>query len=110
MDEIFPVPIINPPEYRLYYDDNGRVICYTNKVLDGNFIHVDVLTYHASRLDIRVVNGVIVKHHDRVYVTKQTISDVGTRCCIEDINIIVPDSYTGDTNTWNAKTHEFKYS
>jgi hypothetical protein len=98
------------PEFRLYYDDNGKVLFYSCEKPEGNFIVVDDVTYSAGRYDVRVIDGVIHKNSEFAMVTKLERSTEGTRCAVEDISIIVSNDYQGKTQTWRSETHEFKYS
>ena len=43
---IFEAPKIVPPEFRLYYDDTGRVICYTCEKLPGKYIVIEIGRAH----------------------------------------------------------------
>ena len=39
---VWEPPKLEPPEFRLYYDDTGAVICYTgDKSIEGNYIVID---------------------------------------------------------------------
>jgi hypothetical protein len=38
-------PKIEPPEFRLYYDEKGNVICYTCEKLEGNYVIIDAQTF-----------------------------------------------------------------
>jgi len=98
------------PEFRLYYDENGRVLFYTSDKPEGNYIVIDNMTYAEGRQDIRVLEGVIHKASEFVVVTKLERSETGTTCATEDVSIIVDKGYTGKTQTWKAETHEFKYN
>jgi hypothetical protein len=98
------------PEFRLYYDENGRVLFYTCDKPEGNYLVIDSQTYAEARPDIRIIDGVIHKASEFIVVTKLRHSDTGTTCAIEDVSIIVDSNYTGKTQTWKAETHEYKYS
>jgi hypothetical protein len=55
---IWEAPKIEPPEFRLYYDEHGAVVCYTgDKSITGNYIVIDALTFAQARPDVRVING-----------------------------------------------------
>jgi hypothetical protein len=97
------------PEFRLYYDENGRVMFYTSEKPEGNYIVIDSLTYSEGRQDIRVLDGVIHKASEFAVVTKLELANEGTVCAIEDVSIIVSNGYMGKTQTWKAETHEYKY-
>lgn len=99
------------PEYRLYYDDNGKVLFYTcNDKPEGHYLVIDRETYAESRHDIRVIDRVILRASEFAVVSKLERSDVGTTCAIEDISIIVSPDYQGKTQTWKSVTNEYKYS
>lgn len=95
-------PIIVKPEFRLYHDDKGYLICYTCEKLEGNYIVIDATTFAESRPDIRVVDGRIVKANNNAVISRLYPSTEGILCEIEDISIIT------ETNGqhWKIKTHE----
>lgn len=102
--------VIVKPEFRLYYDENGRVLFYTCDKPDGDFIVIDSQTYAEARPDIRILDGIIHKASEFLVISKLIREDTGTTCAIEDISIIVDSGYTGKTQTWKAVTNEFKYN
>lgn len=99
-------------EFRIYYDDNGNVICYTSEPveLEAKYIVVDATIYSEHRMDIKIIDQKIVKNNDGALLMTYKLSDNGIRCAKEDISIIVDDMYTGPTNIWNIETHEYRYS
>lgn len=96
-------------EFRLYYDDNGKIICYTCEALEGNYIVIDSLTYAECRTDIRVIEGKIVRANERAIVSRLEISDKGTYCAKNDVSIIVDESYD-DKQQWETKLNEYRYN
>ena len=97
-------------EFRLYYDDNGSVICYTSEAsvdFPHNYIVIDAFTYAASRYDVRVIDGEIVRFSDATFITK-LVPGKGQRCAKEDVMIVV-EEYTGETIEWETKTYEYRY-
>jgi hypothetical protein len=104
MDEdyviIWEAPVLEKPEFRLYYDDKGQVICYTCEKLDGNYIIVDNLTFAEARPDVRVVDGKLVRNNTGSVVSRLYEDTSGTLCESDDISII------SDINGkyWNLKT------
>ena len=50
----------SPPEYRLYYDDEGFPLFYSVEQLPGNYIVVDQATYLSGPKHIKVVDGKLV--------------------------------------------------
>lgn len=95
-------------EFRLYYDDNGRVLCYTCEALEGNYIIIDRQTYAECRPDIKVVDGKIVKVNESAVIAKLTPSNEGTWCAKDDVSIIVDESYE-EKQRWETKLNEFRY-
>lgn len=99
-----PLPKI---EFRLYYDDKGKVVCYTCEKLEGNYIVIDAQTYAIGRPDIRVVDGKISTVAPSAIVTKLMIDEIiGTECAYEDVSIVVDSSYTGKKQKWKLDIHE----
>lgn len=99
-----------PPEFRLYYDENGKVLHYTCEKLEGNYIVVDSQIYNEGRYDIRVIDGVIVNTSEFTYTQKLTPSTTGYKCAKENVNILVSKDYIGETITWDVKQYEHKNS
>jgi hypothetical protein len=97
----------SPPEFRLYYDDQGKVVCYTCDKLEGKYIVIDKETYVECRPDLLIVDGEIKRDKTGTYTTKLELSSKGTMTAVEDICIVVDDNYTGKTNNWELVTHDF---
>ena len=101
-------PKLEPPEFRLYYDDNGKVISYSgDKSGTGNYIIIDAMTFAAARPDIRIVDGKIstVSPNSVVHKLMPNDSD-GIDCHPEDISLIVDSTYIDKTQKWKLKTYE----
>lgn len=104
---IWEAPKLIPPEFRLYYDDKGKVICYTCEKLEGNYIVVDKDTYAEGRPDVRVVDGKLVKSYESIVITKLELNETeGINTTIDDVSIIVNESYTDKTNKWKLTVYE----
>jgi len=104
---LWEAPKIEAPEFRLYYDSDGNVICYTgDKSIEGdNYIVIDSQTFAECRPDVRVVNGKITKSQPNQVVHKLMPNDSeGISCHIEDISIIVDASE--EHTKWKLKTYE----
>ncbi len=95
-------------ELRLYYDDIGNVLFYTCDKPEGNFIVIDKDVYAQCRFDIKIVDGKIVRPEQAIVIRKMIPSVEGTKCSKENINIVVNDTYSGDTIYWKLKQYEFK--
>lgn len=81
-----------PVEFRLYYNEDGKVITYTCEKLEGQYIIIDALTFAEARPDVRVVNGRVVSGIHNVIISKLKPTDTGgTACLNEDICIVSPD-------------------
>jgi len=79
-----PTPIF----FRLYYKEDGGPIVYTMEDLPGNYIDVDRDTYQLASMEVRVVDGKLVKLAQSK-VNKLIPSDTGTHCHPQDVCVIV---------------------
>lgn len=102
---IWEAPKLVAPELRLYYDNDGKVICYSGDTsIQGNYIVIDKQTFAEARPDIRVINGKISTAHPNQVVYKLMPGDEGRACHKEDISIIVD---ANDEHTkWKLNTYE----
>jgi hypothetical protein len=104
---IWEAPKLEPAEYRLYYDDTGKVICYCgDKSVSGdNYIIIDAHVFAEARPDLRVINGKISTVPSHAIVQKLIPNDnEGAICHQEDISIIVES--TEKHVKWKLKTYE----
>lgn len=99
---VFEAPILVKPELRLYYDESGKVICYSCEKLEGDYIVVDAQTYAECRHDIKVIDGKIIKDYKSSFISRLYISTEGTLCHEQDISVITET----DGTYWNLITHE----
>ena len=106
---IWEAPPIVKPEFRLYYDEKGKVLFYTSEKPEGNYIVVDALTYAEGRPDLRVVDGRLSTVNQGSVVSK-LIQDKneGTECSIEDVSIIVPKKCKVKKIKWKLQTYELR--
>lgn len=94
---------MNLPEFRLYYDDFGKVLFYTCDKVEGNFLIIDSNIYFQSRFDIKIVDNEIVSIYDKKIINKLQPDEFGTSCYKDDVSII----YNGlDSKKWSVKTNE----
>jgi len=107
---IWEPPKLEAPEFRLYYDDNGAVICYTgDKSIQGNYIVIDAQTFAAARPDIRVIDGKISTVSPNAVVYKLMPNETeGAECYIDDISILVDESYSGEKQKWKLNIYELR--
>lgn len=101
---VWEAPEIIAPEFRLYYDERGYLICYTCEKLEGNYIVIDALTFAEGRPDVRVADGRLVRASTGAVVSRLYPATEGMLCEKEDISIIT------ETNGkyWKLKTYELR--
>lgn len=105
---IWEAPKIVPPEFRLYYDDKGKVITYTCEKLSGKYIVIDAQTFAEARQDIQVIDGKISKALPNAVVYKlMPDSNEGIMCAKEDVSIVVDESYKNITK-WKLNIYELQ--
>lgn len=81
-------PVIEKPEFRLYYDDRGNVVTYTCEKLDGDYIVIDALAFAEARPDVRVVDGKMIRAGSGAVISRLFRDSEGTICEAEDVSII----------------------
>ena len=105
---IWEAPKFTPPEFRLYYDSDGKVITYTCEKLDGEYVVIDALTFAEARPDVRVIKGKVVRVHNVVVVAKLIPdNEEGQLCATEDISIIPNDRFPGEKQKWKLNINEY---
>lgn len=104
---IWEAPKIVPPEFRLYYDESGKVLCYTCEKLEGNYIVIDAATFAQGRPDVRVINGKISQVSPNAIISKLMPDEIGISCSDQDISVIVN---INDENKmfWKLNTYEIE--
>jgi hypothetical protein len=103
---IWEAPIIVKPEFRLYYDDLGGVVCYTCEKLEGNYIVIDALAFAESRYDVRVVDGRIIRDAPNATIVRLIPSTEGTLCAAEDLSVIVNEDDDIEKQYWKLAIYE----
>jgi hypothetical protein len=105
---IWEQPKMEPPEFRLYYDENGSVICYTgDKSMNGNYIVIDALTFATARPDVRVIDGRLSTAAPKAVVYKlMPNKNEGVDCIIDNVSIIPDSSYVGEKQKWKLNIYE----
>ena len=99
---------IDPPpvEFRLYYDEEGKVVTYTCEKLEGQYIVIDSATFAEGRPDVRVIDGRVVSAINNVIISKlKPNTEQGTSCTNEDICIIAEGK---NTTKWKLNLHELR--
>lgn len=94
---------IKPPEYRLYYDENGFPLFFSTEDVPGNYIVVDQEMFLGGPGNIRVINGKL-KIYQTMFGKKLVPSEQGQACDPRDICVIVPADQPH--TKWNLKHQE----
>jgi hypothetical protein len=82
-------------EFRLYYDENGKVITYsTENIPNKNYIVITKEQFAEARSDVLVKNNKFVYTHLKKHVEKLVRGSAGTKTSKYDVNIIT----TNDTD------------
>ena len=87
-----------PVFYRLYHDDQGLPLFFSQEDLPGKYIDLDQSTYNTPHTHIRVIDGKLVTLDTNV-ITKITPTEYGVSCHPQDVSIVV-DSALPHIN-WN---------
>jgi hypothetical protein len=86
-----PQPVvIKPILHRLYYDNQGLPLFFSQEELSGNYIDVDLETFINPPNHIRVVNGKLTVM-DTCVVTMIKPEKKGTPCHPQDVSIVVDE-------------------
>lgn len=93
-------PAIEKPEFRLYYGEKGKVICYTCEKLEGDYIVVDAMTFAEARPDVHVINGKLVRALSGAVISRLYPDKSGVLCEVEDVSVITET----DGQYWKLKT------
>lgn len=80
----------NQPLRRLYYDDQGHPLFYSQEDLPGKYIDVTPAQFMIGSMRVRVRDGKLVENQ-RLSTPKLIPGDTGTRCHPRDITIVVSE-------------------
>jgi len=107
---VWNAPKIEKPEFRLYYDELGSIICYSGGKLkiEANYIVIDAQTFAESRYDIRVLDGRIIKDSPSATIVRLTPGNSGYLCAAEDLSIIVSEDNDVEKKYWKLISYEFR--
>lgn len=78
----------SPIQYRLYYNDRGEPLFYSQEDLPGNYIDIEPAVYMNPPTYVRVVAGKLVVLNT-VFVKRLYPGRFGTPCHPEDVSIVV---------------------
>jgi hypothetical protein len=90
------------PEFRLYYDTNGKVITYSTEHLPNkDFIIVTMDQYAEARSDVIVIDKKVVYTHNKKFIDRLVKSNVGVKTSKYDVNIILDTE--SEHNFWQKE-------
>ena len=93
-----PLPII----YRLYYDDQGVPLFYSQEDLPGNYLELTQEQYAQGKSNIRVRHGRIV---ELTWTTSYKLvpGETGTPCDPRDVAVVTTQE---PATHWSKRTYE----
>ena len=89
--------------WRLYYDEGGAPLFYTQEDKPGNYINVTPEQYQRASMQVKVVNGQLIELSTK-RTRKLMPGETGTPCLPTDVSIVVPT--TEQHRCWRLKTNE----
>lgn len=92
-------------EFRLYYDEKGKVLFYTCEKPEGQYIVIDKQSYIEARPDVCVKDGKLTKYIPGIIISKLSEDIDGTPCAKDDISIVVDKNYA-DYKTYKLVSYE----
>lgn len=99
-DHQWPDP--EPVLFRLYHDDQGRPLCYSQQQLPETYIDITPEQWQRADFRVRVVDGKI-EPLPPPPLPRLMPSDSGTPCHPQDVTVIVPD---GPAQKWRLCSRE----
>jgi hypothetical protein len=78
----------DPIQFRVYYNEEGKILFYTCDKLEGNFLIIDAQTYAECRHDLKVIDGKLVSRTSGSIISKYKPNSVGISCSKDDISIV----------------------
>lgn len=84
-------PDIAPQIWRLYHDDQGLPLFYSQEDLPGKYVLVTPEQFVTKNFRVRVVNGQLQEYQRRA-VRKLIPGQFGTRCHPGDVSLVVENT------------------
>lgn len=85
----FKWPEPKPVFYRAYRREDDSVF-FTMEDLPGEYVEIDLETYKQGDINVRIINGKVVKIEPRTYVSKlMPNAESGTACDPTNVCIVV---------------------
>lgn len=89
--------------WRLYYDQAGEPLFYTQEDKPGNYIDVTPEQYQRASMQVKVKSGKLMELSIK-RTRKLTPASTGTPCCSTDVSIVVPEYE--EHQCWRIKINE----
>lgn len=89
--------------WRLYYDEAGTPLFYSQEDKPGNYINVTPEQYQRANMNVKVKNGQLVELEFK-RTKKLMPSETGTPCYPNDVSIVVPEHI--EHQCWRLKTND----
>lgn len=93
-----------PLYFRLYHTPNGSPVCYSREDLPGKFIDVTPVDFALADMNVRVVNGQLIRITPDMIVNKLVPSHTGTPCHRQDVAVVVHPEH--DHLCWQSRPKE----
>jgi len=100
---LYAMPEPRPVFFRLYHDDQGRILFYSMEDVPGTYIEIDAETFARSYTNMRVKDGKLIEIA-RTTSVKLIPGDTGTPCDPTDVSIVVSEQQP--TTKWSKRTYE----
>jgi hypothetical protein len=105
------IPPPPPPlEYRVYYDEHGKILTYTTEDLPGDYLVITRDEYNIARHDAIVLDGVLIYTHLKRHVFKLEPDRNNTssrRTSKYDISILAdPDDSEDECRYYRVQANE----
>lgn len=89
--------------WRLYHDDQGRPLFYSQEDLPGNYINVTPEQYQLADMRVKVVQGELKKLNTNP-VRKLVPAESGTPCHSQDVSVV--DAHIKNPQHWKIKIND----
>lgn len=94
------------PEFRIYYDASGDIVCYSMEDLPGEYIVTDQHTFNQFRMDFKVRDGKLIKITRSASWKLAPCDTAEYACDASDVTIIVSSQHLSK-KYWKVRTtHE----
>lgn len=97
----------DPIEFRVYYDEMGKILYYTCDKNEGNYLVVDTQTFAEKRFDLKVIDGKLTRIVPGIIISKYKPNTEGISCAKEDLSIVVDDNYSTQQK-WKMSSYELR--